>query len=126
MPKKTQYCIEGLADLRKNFPEISRQAHSVITFFLESLPFESIYCYALFCPEEERKILKLFMTRWHQIKPHLTGENLIEMGIKPGPQMKELLTGLRAACIDSGLRETEEAEWIKTRWSVISGQRSDE
>ena len=123
--KRTLHCIRGLAQLRGKLPANSHLAPSEITFFLESLPFESIYCYALFCSKEERKIIKNFMTRWHHIKPHMTGENLIKMGIKPGPQMKELLTSLRAACIDSGLPETDETEWIKSKWSMISRQGSD-
>ena len=37
----------------------------------------------------------------------------MKMGIQPGPQMRELLTLLRAECIDTGLRDAEEAEWIR-------------
>ena len=57
-------------------------------------------------------ILKDFITVWRNIHPSLSGSDLIELGIKPGPQMKELLSALRAACIDEGLQADNEAEWI--------------
>lgn len=112
MPKKTQRCIEGTAALREKLPSITHNAPSNITFFLETLPFESLYCYALFCPEDEAVILKDFITVWRNIHPSLSGSDLIELGVKPGPQMKELLSALRAACIDEGLQADNEAEWI--------------
>ena len=113
MPKKTQRCIEGTAALRERLPSIIHNPSSEITFFLETLPLESLYCYALFCTEDEEEILKDFITVWRNIHPSLSGNDLIELGVKPNPQMKGLLSALRAACIDTGLRPEEEVEWIR-------------
>ena len=126
MPKKTQHCIKSLALLRKYFSGMISQAPSEITFFLESLPVESLYCYALICPEAEKRTLKQYINAWHQIRPKTTGADLIEMGLKPGPQMKKLLTSLRAACIDTGLEEEEEMEWIQSWQTVISSRESED
>ena len=113
MPKKTQRIIEGLSQLRSDFPQISRGAHSQITFFLEKLPQESLYCYSLFCTESEKALIKKYMLKWRHVHPSFTGEDLIEMGVEPGPQMRTLLTGLRAACLDLDLGPEEEAEWLE-------------
>lgn len=112
LPKKTLRCIEELARLRREFFKITSCTSSEITFFLEKLLLEPLYIYGLICGADEREVLKSFMTRWRNIYPVSAGEDLIRMGIAPGPQMKELLTQLRAACIDTGLRPKDEAEWI--------------
>ena len=113
MPKKIQRIIEGLSQLRTDFSQISRGAHSQITFFLEKLPQESLYCYSLFCTESEKALIKKYMLKWRHVHPSFTGEDLIEMGVEPGPQMRALLTGLRAACLDLGLGPEEETEWLE-------------
>ena len=113
MPKKTQRIIEGLSQLRCEFPRISKQAPSEITFFLEKLPCESLYCYSLFCTDSEKTAVKKYIRTWHQVHPSFTGEDLIEMGVEPGPQMRKLLSGLRAACLDLDLGPEEEAEWLE-------------
>ena len=114
LSKKEQRCIEELSRLRTEFSGILRNTHSVITFYLESLLPESIYCYALFCTEAERKVLKNYVISWHWIRPSLSGNDLMEMGVVPGPKMKDVLAGLRSACIDQGLQPEDEAEWVKS------------
>ena len=113
MPKKIQRIIEGLSQLRADFLQISRGAPSQITFFLEKLPQESLYCYSLFCSESEKTLIKKYMLKWRHVHPSFTGEDLIEIGVEPGPQMRTLLTGLRAACLDLGLGPEEETEWLE-------------
>ena len=114
LSKKEQRCIEELSRLRTEFSGIIRLAPSEITFFLESFLPESIYCYALFCTEAERKVLKNYVISWHWIRPSLSGNDLMEMGVVPGPKMKDVLAGLRSACIDQGLQPEDEAEWVKS------------
>ena len=114
LPKKSLICIESLAALREQFPELSHNAPSEITFFLEKLPIETLYCYAMFCSEDEKQALKNFIEIWQKIHPITTGSELLEMGMKPGPEMKNLLLLLRAETIDAGLQPEDEAEWIKS------------
>ena len=113
LPKKEQHCIEGLSILRTELPNMIRNAPSEITYFLEKLPSESLYCYALFCTEPELDILKKFVNTWHRIQPSVTGNDLLDMGVRPGPEMKHLLTMLRSACIDTDIQPEEEIEWVE-------------
>ena len=57
--------------------------------------------------------IKKYMLKWRHVHPSFTGEDLIEIGVEPGPQMRTLLTGLRAACLDLGLGPEEETEWLE-------------
>ena len=114
LPKKTQRCIEGLLLLRERMPELIYAAHSTAVFFLETIPMEALYCYSLFCPENEKTLLKRFIAEWRHIYPASTGDDLIKMGMEPGPEIRKLLTSLRASCIDDGLLPGDEEEWIRS------------
>ena len=114
LSKKEQRCVEELSRLRSEFPGMLRSSSSEITFYLETLLPESIYCYALFCTEAERKVLKNYVVFWHWIRPSFGGNDLMMMGVEPGPKMKKVLAGLRSACIDEGLQPGEEAKWVKS------------
>ena len=112
LPGKVLHIIEGLRRLRDDFPRVSLGSPSEITFFLEKEAIESLYCYWMICPESEQKQLKKFILNWRHVHPHSTGGDLIKIGIEPGPQIRKLLTELRAACLDLDLQPEEEAEWL--------------
>ena len=113
MPGKTLHIIEELQQLREEFPRVSFGSPSEITFFLEKKPAEALYCYWTICPENEKKPIKKFILEWQHVHPAATGDDLIEMGVKPGPQMRLMLTELRAACLDMDLQPEQEAEFLE-------------
>ena len=52
-------------------------------------------------------------------KPLLTGHDLIEMGYKPGPRFKEILTAVEDAYLEKQLFTPEEARsWVKSQFSL--------
>jgi tRNA nucleotidyltransferase (CCA-adding enzyme) len=60
-----------------------------------------------------REHIQTFLTKLRYIKPSLTGDDLIEMGVPPGPEIKELLHHLREARLDEKVRsKREEAELV--------------
>ena len=113
LPNRTLRCIESLAEVREQLPALAGEKPSAVTFFLEKQTPEALYCYSLICSDEELELIENYISVWRRIHPSSTGEDLMKMGIQPGPQMRELLTLLRAECIDSGLRGEEEAAWIR-------------
>jgi tRNA nucleotidyltransferase (CCA-adding enzyme) len=61
-----------------------------------------------------REHMQAFLTRFRYIKPSLTGDDLIEMGIPPGPEIKELLQRLHEARLDGEVRsKREENELVR-------------
>jgi tRNA nucleotidyltransferase (CCA-adding enzyme) len=113
LPNKTLRCIESLAEIREKLPGSSLKSPSEITFFLEKQPREAVYCYSLFCSDDEQELIGKFISVWQRIHPVTTGDDLLKMGIRPGPQMRQLLTLLRAECIDAGVQPSEESAWIR-------------
>ncbi|MBR6088909.1 MAG: hypothetical protein IKP86_03180 [Anaerolineaceae bacterium] len=113
LPKKTQRIIEGLSVIRREIPGISRLAASDVTFFLDRFLPETLYCFQLICSEREAALLEKYVLSWRNVRPLTSGDDLLRMGVRPGPEMRELLHGLRAACIDRDLTQAEEADWLK-------------
>jgi len=55
-----------------------------------------------------------------QARPELTGNDLINLGLKPGPQFKSILDQIRTARLD-GLIETK-AEELNLVKAIVAGQ----
>ncbi len=58
--------------------------------------------------------LRLFLEKLRYVKPSLTGDDLKQMGITPGPRMKEILQRLHEARLDGKVTSKQgEVEMIK-------------
>ena len=55
-----------------------------------------------------RRRLGVFLDHLRHVQPILTGDDMISMGIKPGPHMKEILQGILAAKLDGKVKTREE------------------
>jgi poly(A) polymerase len=60
------------------------------------------------------------------VPPLLTGNDLIAMGVRPGPDMGALLEELREKQLEDQLKtETEAREWVKQKLSASPPMRRD-
>lgn len=66
-------------------------------------------------PEASRNIHE-YLVRLRYIKPVLTGENLKNMGLAPGPRISETLERLRAARQDGEVSNRQEEERLAREW----------
>jgi tRNA nucleotidyltransferase (CCA-adding enzyme) len=57
----------------------------------------------------------LYLTRWRGLRPHLRGDDLIAMGLQPGPDLGALLAALARARLDGELTTREdEIEFVRS------------
>jgi tRNA nucleotidyltransferase (CCA-adding enzyme) len=75
------------------------------TFYLEELPSISVYAVYLIRMESA---LRSYLVTWRKIKPALTGEDLKQHGLQPGPRFAEILRQLRAARLDGEVMSRED------------------
>ena len=60
--------------------------------------------------------LDQYDTTWRHVKPHLNGNDLRQLGYKPGPQFRMLLDQLRAARLDGQLHtRADEEQFLASR-----------
>ncbi|MFC2044493.1 CCA tRNA nucleotidyltransferase [Chloroflexota bacterium] len=65
---------------------------------------------------EIRKHIQLFLSKLRYTRPVLTGSDLLEMGIPPGPQIKEVLQRLHEARLDGKATSKQGEEDLVRRW----------
>jgi tRNA nucleotidyltransferase (CCA-adding enzyme) len=66
--------------------------------------------------EEVKKAISLFMTKLKEIKICITGQDLIDLGIRPGPIFHKLLDEVLEARLDGKVEtKEEEIEYVKKR-----------
>lgn len=96
-------------------PEISR---AQIFSLLHGYALTAIQAnYIAMEPDKGRKAIDLYLRKLRTVKPLLTGNDLLKMGIKPGPRMQEVLIALHEAKLngETSTRAEEEAlvgEWV--------------
>jgi tRNA nucleotidyltransferase (CCA-adding enzyme) len=66
--------------------------------------------------EESRRNMQLYLDKLCHIKPILGGNDLIEMGIPPGPRIKEVLNKLLDARLDGAVKTREDEEGMVKEW----------
>lgn len=115
LSRKTLNCIHGLASLRKNMTAYREAKDSEICFFLDTLPVESVSVYGCISADaSEVRAIRTYLSVWRRLFPETNGDKLTKMGIAPGPEMREILSALRAALIDGVLcSAAEEIEFIE-------------
>ncbi len=76
---------------------------------LEGLPVPSLWAFAFTAPRPlARERVVLYLREWRRRRPHLTGRDLLDMGVPSGPELGRLLAELRDACRDGRVRSREE------------------
>jgi tRNA nucleotidyltransferase (CCA-adding enzyme) len=97
----------GASRLKAYLPALANSQPSAWTFALEKFPPLSVYAMCLIAREPA---LLEYLSTWRHIKPRTTGDDLIALGLPPGPKYKEILTHLRAAWLDGEVQSTAEEQ----------------
>jgi len=63
-----------------------------------------------------RRHLQLFLDKLRYVKPILTGDALLKMGIAPGPYLKEILNRLHEARLDGKVTSKQDEEDLVKGW----------
>ena len=58
--------------------------------------------------EKLKDIFFKYLSEWRHVKPHITGDDLQQQGLEPGPKYGEILRRLRAAWLDGEISSKEQ------------------
>ena len=95
--------------------EISSRSNSELAALLDPLRESAIRAAALVADGGFRRRLSEYLTHHRHLKPHLTGDDLIRMGIPRGPEIGRALAMLRAARIDGDVANAEDERALVRR-----------
>jgi tRNA nucleotidyltransferase (CCA-adding enzyme) len=68
--------------------------------------------------EKARSNMRLYMDRLYKIKTLLNGDDLTQMGVAPGPNMKAILNKLLDARLDGEVKTRQDEERAVRSWST--------
>ncbi|MCJ7806752.1 MAG: hypothetical protein MUP57_04325, partial [Clostridia bacterium] len=82
---------------------------SMVVNFLDPFPVEAIlFAHALTEKKIIRDHLKLYMDRLRFIQPGIKGNDLIKIGLEPGPHYRKIIERLKQAVLDREVRTPQE------------------
>ena len=114
---------EARADSQRGLMELQHRGggtkplrRSKIYMILEGLCTEGkLFMMAKTENEDVKREISLFFTSLRNIRPSLTGKDLIDMGFKPGPLFRKIMDDLLTARLDETIRSREEEIAFVTR-----------
>jgi tRNA nucleotidyltransferase (CCA-adding enzyme) len=77
---------------------------------------------AAYSSDHTNEACLLYLSKWRHLRPHLRGDDLIALGVSPGPPVGEMLKTLRAALLRGLIKTREdETELVKRELGVVGG-----
>jgi len=101
--------IQQAGCLREELAAFEGQKPSEVTIILDNIPSLAIYAVYLDCQQAALKgILSRYLSSWQHTKSSISGTDLQEAGLEPGPRYSEILTDLRSAWLDGEITSKSE------------------
>jgi tRNA nucleotidyltransferase (CCA-adding enzyme) len=98
--RETELALDAAA-LFRSARVWSRWPPSKLTVKLDGISAAAIQtAYVALPPGKARRLLENYLDTWRHVRPHTTGSDLQDLGLKPGPRYRTILEALRAAWID--------------------------
>ena len=97
--------VRGASSLDKNLSTFMDWKPSQWTFHLDEIPTLAVYAVHLVSKDQT---LSDYLIKWRFIKPNITGTDLKNLGLEPGPRYAVILRQLRAAWLDGDVKTEEE------------------
>jgi tRNA nucleotidyltransferase (CCA-adding enzyme) len=108
---QVEIMLQSLGTIKKLKPS------QLVDNFKSLSPEALILLWAKVREDSIRKEITCYLTRYSKIKPRVTGQDLINLGLTPGPLFREILHKLQELKLDGLLTsKREELEYIKKTW----------
>jgi tRNA nucleotidyltransferase (CCA-adding enzyme) len=105
--------IQQAAHLRTVLMDLGTKKPSQVTTILDRMPNLAIYAVYLDSKQASLKgILSHYLSSWQHIKTSITGKDLQEAGLAPGPHYTEILARLRNAWLDGEVSTAGEEQTL--------------
>ncbi|HHN93700.1 MAG TPA: CCA tRNA nucleotidyltransferase, partial [Anaerolineae bacterium] len=109
-PRADRDALRWLPELKRALPRLGKaRKASAAARILRPYPARilAVAWVATNRPRLRGRLLR-YQTEWRAVEPELTGDDLKEMGLKPGPLFRHLLSALRDARLDGKVHTREE------------------
>ena len=114
-------CLSSLIPVEQFFGSKKTLKNSEVYLFLKNYSQVSLlYCMAAAKRRQARRWIVLHSLRFFSLKGELTGNDLIKMGYRPGPQIGELLENIRLESMDGKIAtRDDEIRYLKEKKGLM-------
>ncbi len=112
--------VEGIAGMRRTGEMLRRPEAkpSGVATMLDRYPAASVAAFAMTTSNAiVREIALRYLAEWRHAKPILSGDDILDMGIPAGPQVKQALQLVRAARLDGWASSREDERALVARFA---------
>ncbi|MBK9927707.1 MAG: CCA tRNA nucleotidyltransferase [Anaerolineales bacterium] len=100
----------------KDLPEFVGLKPSECVERLESFPVNAVEAMGYVIEDlQVKELFNEYISMWRYVKPHISGDDLKERGLQPGPRYAVILRQLRNAWLDGEIKTEEEEEKLLER-----------
>ena len=78
----------------------------ILSYLIGDIPF------AFILSKRVKKVLEKYVNEWRYIQPLMRGDDLKDMGFKPGPIYREILNTLKSARLQDKIKTREEEQQL--------------
>ena len=121
LPKRLSQTLRDTISIKTELQPLAnpKLSSSSIYYLLHSYSPTAITANSLACDSPvARQNIDRFLNRLRYVKPTLNGDDLVRMGIAPGPQIKEILQLLHEARLDGKVSSKQGEEELVKGWLV--------
>jgi tRNA nucleotidyltransferase (CCA-adding enzyme) len=98
-----------------------RPPSDIYTYLGNIPPVAALFWAAATERKRVRRRILLYLTRWHKVEPMLSGQDVLDMGLRSGPQIGLILKKLRESRLDGKIEtRDEEIEWIREHFPATN------
>ncbi len=119
-PKASREILDGIEHSQTALTKLQHASQREIYYILYPLNVQAIlFTMAKAQRKEQKKAVSLFLTTLRKIRPELKGEDLQEMGYKPGPLYKKIFTAMLDARLERQVKSREnEIDFVRERFKI--------
>ncbi len=117
LPEDSITRLESLAQVRADINNVSLFVEGVeqvrpsqVVQLLRQYDLPTLILIAVQSPKPLRHTIWKYLTVWSLVQPPLNGNDLRQLGYKPGPMYRQMLDDLRAAALDGVVSDRTQAE----------------
>lgn len=116
LPNSMQKTLQEAGKLYCEFDSLKGLKSSQVFMRLEVLPVWGIYALFLLCQDSQvKKLLEAHGTKWSTLVPNISGEDLKQLKVPPGPLYHEIIQALRFAWINGDIvNDQQEKAYLDT------------
>ena len=125
LPVSSMQRLQQLAQIKAEVMQALSQCQlsSQITHLLKQQDLPTLILIATQTPSVVRKQVWQYLSYWAHVKPLLNGDDLKQLGYKPGQQFRLILDDLLTATLDGVVRNQEEAEmFLNQRYPLLKSR----